>query len=67
MLFSNEKDYERCKAIIKKELEKRQIMVNEAALIEKKKNVMNISYSIGGDYSDHIIQSIAETYIESDI
>jgi hypothetical protein len=25
---------------------------------------MNISYSKGGDYSDKIIQSFAETYVE---
>ena len=28
------------------------------------KDIMNISYSKGGDYSDMIIQRYAETYIE---
>ncbi len=64
MVFSNPDDINRCTEIVSKELLKNNVNVNEEVLNEITLDVMNISYSKGGDYSVKIIQSFAETYVE---
>lgn len=64
MLFADQNDIFRCTEIIRKELKKNNINVNDDILNKIAIDVMEISYSIGGDYSNSVIQSIAETYIE---
>ena len=60
----NDRDVRRCMAIVRNELIKKNISVTNNILKNITKDIMNISYSKGGDYSDTIIQRYAETYIE---
>ncbi|WMJ23166.1 hypothetical protein RBG61_00480 [Paludicola sp. MB14-C6] len=64
MLFANQNDIIRCSEIVRKELTKNNIAVNDNVVNKIAIDVMDISYSKGGDYSDSVIQSFAETYIE---
>ncbi|MGB8454719.1 MAG: hypothetical protein WCD89_20615 [Anaerocolumna sp.] len=64
MIYANSNDIIRCTEIVRKELLKNNVNVNEEVLNKITLDVMNISYSKGGDYSDKIIQSFAETYVE---
>ena len=64
MVFADSKDIRNCTEIVKKELLKNNVNVNDDILNKITLDVMNISYSKGGDYSDKIIQSFAETYVE---
>lgn len=64
MLFANQNDILRCYEIIKKELLKNNINVCDDILNKLVFDVMEITYSKGGDYSDFTVQSFAETYIE---
>ncbi|MEG0899240.1 MAG: hypothetical protein RSF40_05960 [Oscillospiraceae bacterium] len=50
--------------IVEEELVKNNVNVNDETLNKITLDIMNISYSKGGDYSDNIIQSFAETYVE---
>ena len=60
----NDRDVRRCMAIVRNELIKKNIRVTDNILEKITKDIMNISYSKGGDYSDTINQRYAETYIE---
>lgn len=64
MVFTDSKDIRNCTEIVKKELLKNKVNVNDDILNKITLDVMNISYSKGGDYSEKIIQSFAETYVE---
>lgn len=64
MIFSNQNDIMRCTEIVRKELLKYNVDVNDETLNKITVDIMNISYSKGGDYSNMIIQSFAETYVE---
>lgn len=64
MIFSDSNDINRCEGIVKKELLKNSVDVNKETLNKITLDIMNISYSKGGDYSDEVIQSFAETYVE---
>ncbi|MBO5094752.1 MAG: hypothetical protein J6C33_10405 [Lachnospiraceae bacterium] len=64
MIFSNTEDVSRCVIIVRNELIKRNISVNDNILKKMTKDIMNISYSKGGDYSDEIVQSFVKTYVE---
>lgn len=64
MVFSNSKDIRNCTEIVKKELLKNNVNVSDDILNKITLDVMNISYSKGGDYSNKVIQSFAETYVE---
>lgn len=66
MLFANQKDILRCTEIVRKELLKNNVNFNDGILNKITIDVMNISYSKGGDYSDLVIQRFAETYVEND-
>ena len=63
MLF-DVKNFDHCVKIIGNELTKKNIIVGDNVLKKIAGDIINISYSKGGDYSDEIIQSYAETYIE---
>lgn len=64
MIFAEQKDIFRCTEIVRDELTKKNIKVDEEVLNKITVDIMNISYSKGGDYSNVIIRSFAETYIE---
>ncbi len=64
MIFSDSNDINRCEGIVKKELLKNSVDVNNETLNKITLEIMNISYSKGGGYTDEVIQSFAETYIE---
>ena len=64
MVYANSNDIERCKKIIKEELLKKNKILNHASLDEITIEIMNISYSKGGDYSEEIIRSFATVYID---
>ena len=64
MIFAKREDVDRCAEIVRAELEKRDGKINNDILNKITEDIMNISYSKGGDYSDTIIQRYAETYIE---
>lgn len=67
MIFSNKDDVSRSIETVKKELNKRNISVEEKILIEIVKDIMNISYSKGGDYSEKVICNFARVYIEEEL
>ncbi len=64
MLFADQNDIVRCTEIVLKELTMNNINVSDDVLNRIVFDVMEISYSKGGDYSDFVIQSFTETYIE---
>lgn len=64
MLFADQNDILRCTEIVRKELTMNNINVSDDVLNRIVFDVMEISYSKGGDYSDFVIQSFTETYIE---
>ncbi len=64
MVFADVEDIRNCTEVVRKELLKHNVTVNDEILNKITLDVMNISYSKGGDYSDKIIQSFAETYVE---
>ena len=64
MIYAELEDIDRCIIIVKHELNKRNIIVSENVLKEMTIDIMNISYSKGGDYSNEIVKSFARTYVE---
>jgi hypothetical protein len=64
MAFTDSKDFRHCTEIVKKELLKNNVNVDDDFINKITLDVMNISYSKGGDYSDKIIHRFAETYVE---
>lgn len=66
MIYAKLEDIDRCIIIVKHELNKRNIIVSENVLKEMTIDIMNISYSKGGDYSNEIVQSFARTYVEEE-
>lgn len=64
MIFASKEDVSRCTLIVKEQLGKRGVGVADDIFKKITEDIMNISYSKGGDYSDKIIRSFAETYIE---
>lgn len=63
MLFSTGNDIRRCSEIVRKELNKKGIVVEKVILKKITKDVMNISQAKGGDYSSEIIRRFAEALI----
>ena len=51
MIFSNPNDISRCTEIVRKELLKNNVNVNEKVLNKITLDIMNISYSKGAGYS----------------
>lgn len=66
MLYASDDDIVRCTEIVKKELMKKNVDFNDDILKKITLDIMGISYSKGGDYSDSIIHSYAKIYIEED-
>lgn len=64
MIFVKDEDVNRCIDIVKNELNKKGIEVDSDILSKISEEIMNICYSKGGDYSNKIIQSFSETYVE---
>lgn len=64
MAFIDSNDIRDCTEIVRKELLKINVNVNDEILNMITKDVMNISYSKGGDSFEKIIKSFAETYIK---
>lgn len=64
MLYAPEKDIERCMKIVKSELAKENVVVDDKTLKEIAIDIMNISHSKGGGHTNDIIKSFAETYVE---
>lgn len=64
MVYVDKNDIERCKKIVKEEILKKNKELNGISLEEITIDIMNISYSKGGDYSEDIIRSFAMVYID---
>ena len=64
MVYADSNAIERCKKIIKDELLKKNKNLNNISLDKITIEIMNISYSKGGDYSEDIIRSFAMVYID---
>jgi hypothetical protein len=64
MIYADDEDIKRCFKIINNELKKQNVVLNEELIKKITIDVMNISYSKGGDYSNDVIKSFAEVYIE---
>jgi len=62
-MFYTEEDIKRCYKIVNNELRKHNIVLDEEVIKKITTDIMNISYSKGGDYSNDVIQSFAEAYI----
>lgn len=59
----DEKDYLRCVDIVRKELTRRNILVDENVLERIVQDVLNISYAKGGGCSNEIVEGFAAGYI----
>lgn len=64
MAFIDSNDIRNCTEIVREELLKINVNVNDEILNMITTDVINISYSKGGDSSDQIIKSFAETYMK---
>lgn len=64
MIFATGNDFRRCTEIVRKELAKMNVTVEDVTLKKITKDVMNISYAKGGDYSNEIILEFARAYVE---
>jgi hypothetical protein len=65
MLYATEKDINRCQGIVEEQLKKKSIICKENRVIRDITiDIINISYSKGGDYSNLIIETFTESYIE---
>ena len=67
MIYATDEDVNRCLSIVKEELDKQGLKLESSKILEVTKDIMNISYSKGGDYSEKTISSFAETYIEEEL
>lgn len=64
MLYANEKDIKRCQSSVREMLKNKEINLSEEIIKKVTRDIMNISYSTGGDYSDSVITSYTKSYIE---
>lgn len=64
-IYATYSDIKRCSNNIKKFMDKEVIKNTEEQLILITIDIMNISYSHGGDYSDDIISKFSEGYFDS--
>jgi hypothetical protein len=65
MLYATEMDIIRCQGIVKEKLQKKNISCKDNRVIKDITiDIMNISYSKGGDYSNLVIETFTESYIE---
>ena len=65
MVFAKREDVDRCVAIVRVELEKRDGKINNDILNKITEDIMDIAYSKGGDYSEKIFRKFVETYVEN--
>ncbi|MCR4687696.1 MAG: hypothetical protein K5659_09005 [Lachnospiraceae bacterium] len=54
----------RCKNVIEEELLKNNKILDDTSLDKVTTEIMNISYSKGGDYSEEVIRKFAIVYID---
>ena len=66
MIYSTEQDKKRVTEIVQAELSQRRMIIDENYIRQIVEDIMNISYSIGGDYSRSVITKITTTYFERD-
>lgn len=64
MLDANEKDIKRCQSSVREMLKNKEINLSEEIIKKVTRDIMNLSYSTGGDYSDSVITSHTKSYIE---
>lgn len=62
-MHTQEKDIKRCINIVRNELLKKNVYVDDNVLRDITIDIMNISESKGGGYSNAVIKSFSETYI----
>ncbi|GIM57776.1 hypothetical protein CAPN006_21680 [Capnocytophaga canimorsus] len=60
--FANKFDLEKCIEIVKNEAESQNLKFDDLLLTNITISIMNISYSIGGNYSPKMIKQIAQNY-----
>lgn len=60
--FASKLDLEKCIDIVKNEAESQHLDFDNLSLKNITISIMNISYSIGGDYSPKMIRQIAQQY-----
>lgn len=65
MVFA-ESDIKRCMGIVLKLLKDKNNDINDAVLRRIAIDILNISYSKGGSYTEEVINSFAQTYVEKD-
>ena len=63
MVYANQNDIDRCKKIVKEEKVKKNKDLKTISLEKVTIDIMNISYSKGGNYSDEMIRSFSKVYI----
>jgi len=66
MLYAQKEDIERCNKIVEEELKRREIKVDEDIIKKITEDIMNISYSTGGDYSYDVLKSYTEEYFKEE-
>lgn len=64
MIYATKDDINRCKTIVDSELQKAGQALDDDVLYKVVEDIMNISYAKGGDYSEKVIRSFVEVYIE---
>ena len=65
MLYENTGDFDRCFNLVKNKLNAKNTVVSDKVMSEMTRDIMNISYAKGGDYSGDIIAGFEDGYIEN--
>lgn len=64
-IYSSNYDLNRCSDIVKEFLRKENIRCTDEQITSITKDIMNISYSLGGDYSNSVIRSLSKDYFDN--
>jgi hypothetical protein len=67
MYYSSEDDLIRCKGVVENLLNKRNIDYTDEQLTEITKDIMGVSYSHGGDYSNDMIIAFGKGYLDHEL
>lgn len=64
-MYEKKSDIDRCRLIVKKEIKVRELRILEKLVDVISDEILNISYSKGGDYSDSTLSAFASVYFDN--
>jgi len=66
MFFANKEDVENCKIIVRKEICERSLFQLEDVIDDIVQEIMNITYSKGGDYKENTLTAFTKLYFDNE-